>query len=374
MYDEQVSESQNREADVAALLAELKQQASLPLESAMTLAPGTYRSAGFLALEIEHIFRREWICVGRIDEIPNPGDWFSFDLVGEPLLIVRNEQGEVRAMSNVCAHRWARLKTGRGHAEQLRCPFHAWTYDLSGCLRGAPFMTKAKDFNPHDIRLPEFRLEIWLGFIFVNLDPDATPLAPRLTGLEEQLKAYPVVEQKTLSHVSETWDANWKLALENAMESYHVFGVHPKTLDPFLPTKTVTILPGEAGYNIHTMKSTLAPKAKSTFLRATIYPTLVIDVGHIDRMRLSWQTFMPLGVQSSCIRTGAAAMPGAAGLLKDPGEGNDMANAEDRPVVESAQRGLQASRARRGRISHLEAPIWEFTRYLSARLCSDRSV
>lgn len=355
--------------ELAELVSEIERQASLPLEAATTLPPQVYRSEEFLAFEKDRLFCREWICAGRVDEIPNEGDWFCVDIAGEPVLVVRGAGAEIRALSNVCAHRWTPLKSGRGHSMNLECPYHAWKYDLSGRLRGAPHMNKAKDFELRDVCLPSFRTETWLGFIFVNLDPQAEPLGPRLTALEAQLAPYVVASHQTSVHIQETWEANWKIVVENAMESYHVFRVHPDTIDPFLPTKTIQILPGGPAYNLHSLVSTLAPKASRTFLRATIYPSLVIDVGYLDRLRLSWLTAIPAGVGKTAVFTGQAAVPLAGEtLLADAKTGNDLANAQDRPICESVQRGANARNAGRGRLSHLEAPLWEFARYLSSRL------
>jgi phenylpropionate dioxygenase-like ring-hydroxylating dioxygenase large terminal subunit len=362
--------------DLAGLLAQMKRHGELPLETAVTLPREAYRSPGLYSLEIERIFRREWICAGRVDEIPALGDWFCFDLVGEPIIVVRDESHTVRAFSNVCAHRAVELKAGRGHSSTLQCPYHAWTFDLGGCLRSAPHMEKAEGFRPEAICLVEFRLEVWLGFIFVNLDRDARPLAPRLSALEARLRAYPVADATTVVHEEETWNANWKIVLENAMESYHIFRVHSKTINPVLSTKTVECLPGEPAFNLHMLRSRLVARPEAAVVwQAAIYPSLVIYIGPLEQPRVAWLTALPTDIGQSRVTTGQATVEppptGSEALQAVQARikaANDAVNSEDRPICESVQRGIGSSGARRGRLSHLEAPLWEFSQYLARQL------
>jgi phenylpropionate dioxygenase-like ring-hydroxylating dioxygenase large terminal subunit len=362
--------------ELVELLRQLKEGARLPLESAQSLPASAYCSPAFLSREVERIFRREWICAGRADEIPQPGDWFCFDLVGEPIIVVRDEGGEIRALSNVCAHRFALLKSGRGNSSTLQCPYHAWTYDCQGRLRAAPFMEQERNFVPSEVRLPQFRVETWLGFIFVNLDVEASPLRPRLSGLETQLAEYPVAETATVVHEIETWNANWKVVLENAMESYHIFRVHKKTLNHVIPTRSIECFSGGEAYNLHTTRSTLCADVKrGTVWQAAIYPSLVIYVGPLDHMRMSWLTVLPERTGLSRVTTGQALPdPPPRGsdawraLFSNTKAGNDTVNAEDRPICESVQRGVVSARTARGRLSHLEAPLWEFSHYLGRKL------
>ncbi len=112
-------------ASAAPIVSEIARRAALPLEEARALPPDAYRSDAMLALERERIFRREWVCVGRADEIPQPGDWFAAEVAGDPVLVVRGTDGRVRALANACRHRFAQIATGRGRAQQFQCPYHA---------------------------------------------------------------------------------------------------------------------------------------------------------------------------------------------------------------------------------------------------------
>jgi len=372
------------------LLSELGEMSERPLAEALTLPPDAYRSAAFLDLEIEHIFRREWVCVGRADEIPHPGDYFTGTIIDEPLLIVRGHDGDVHALSNVCRHRWTPLKSDRGHAASFQCPYHAWTYDLSGQLIGAPFMDKSPGFDLRHCRLPGFRSEVWQGFIYVTLDDDAAPLAPRLEDLAKTLKHYHLGDMRTVVSEEEVWDCNWKALAENAMESYHLFKVHKDTLEPFFPTAQLEMRAGGAGYNLHrgpmregvdyagaadaaALNADLTPLEQRSLWLSCVYPSHVIAVSFGSAI---WIAMQPFGVHQVKLRWGYAQSAGfpepgtteGAAYREGVRQGVGIINGEDRGIVTLLQRGVTASRAGRGRLSYLDWPIWEFGRYLARRI------
>lgn len=196
-----------------------------------------YTSERLLEIERAELFGREWICVGRADEIPEPGDYLTYDLLNEPIAVIRAQDGTIRALSNVCRHRAMPILSGAGHARRLVCPYHSWTYDTEGQLIGTPLIERRDDFDKAGCRLPEFASEIWQGFIFVNLDPDPEPLAPRLVGLDAIIGAYHFDEMRTRYVALEVWDTNWKSLVENFMEGYHLSALHRDTLHPVNPTK-----------------------------------------------------------------------------------------------------------------------------------------
>lgn len=199
-------------------------------------------------LELAELFGQEWICAGHEQEAAAPGDYFTFQAGSESLLVVRGADGRLRALSNVCRHRGALLAEGRGNSRSFVCPYHAWTYDSSGRLIGAPKLGKRADFNPRDCSLPSFACEVWNGFVFVCLAAEPPPLAERLAGLQDLVAPYHL-EQTKLRHVeTESWSINWKSFVENYMEGYHLTPLHRETLHPVNPTSLCRHFPAGEGY------------------------------------------------------------------------------------------------------------------------------
>ena len=197
-----------------------------------------YTSPAFFDFEREAVFARNWVCVGRIDQIPEPGDVMPASVAGEPIIVVRGAAGAVRALSAVCQHRGHVIACdGERPNGLLRCPLHYWTYDLEGRLVGAPRMGDALPRLRDTVRLPPVPVALWHGFIFVNLSGTAAPLAPSLAKVEPCWRGYETVDLVTVPPVSATtplpW--NWKVQLENFTDAYHPEFVHRGTHD-FAPS------------------------------------------------------------------------------------------------------------------------------------------
>lgn len=238
--------------DLAALGMALQESELLSYEQAWTMPKSYYTSPALLDIERERLFGKEWICIGRAEEIPNPGDYMAFQLCDEPLVAVRGEDEKIRVMSNVCRHRGTILARGNGHGRRLICPYHHWSYDLEGKLAGAPRMDAHETFDKSTCRLPQFASEEWRGFLFTNLRVDPEPLSPRLAGLDRQISNYHMEQQKLRWVADEVWHTNWKCLIENFMEGYHLSPLHKTTLAPVNPTKLCSHFePGDAyfGYN-----------------------------------------------------------------------------------------------------------------------------
>ena len=135
-------------SDLDIILSELARVAGLPMEQATTIPAQAYTSEAFLALELEEIFAKEWVCVGRLEEVAEPGDYLVTQLAGESLLIVRGDDKRVRVLSNVCRHRWTQVANGKGNATRFVCPYHAWTYDREGRLVHTRYMEQSGAFRP----------------------------------------------------------------------------------------------------------------------------------------------------------------------------------------------------------------------------------
>jgi phenylpropionate dioxygenase-like ring-hydroxylating dioxygenase large terminal subunit len=209
----------------------------LEVNRAQMLPPVCYSDPAFYEFEKEALFAHEWLCVGREAWIPKHGDYFTAMHMGEPLVIVRQQSGELKAMSTVCQHRAMLVAEGKGNTRNFLCPYHHWAYGLDGQLISAPAMERACDFKLADVKLPNFKIELWLGFIFVNFDLDAPPLAPRLSALTEVLANYDLENAEGSDEIdATTFGWNWKVMLENNNDGYHANRLHAGPLHDNVPS------------------------------------------------------------------------------------------------------------------------------------------
>jgi choline monooxygenase len=328
------------------------------------LPPILYTSGSILEREKSTIFDREWLCVGHVSEIANPGDYLTFDFVDTPIVVTRNRSGALRAFSNVCAHRSARLLDGSGHCAAIVCPYHSWTYDLDGRLRGAPFMDAGRI---EGIRLPEIRIETWEGMIFATLDRDAAPLAPRLASLQGRIGGFDIAAMNVVWRFDDEFGCNWKVLVENFCESYHVFRVHRDTLEPDTPTSSVEVLSDGPGFNHHTMDYRANDSGAGKDHLCCIYPATTLAVRQGSGI---WLSVRP-ATAATCRVTGW--------LAKSSPTEDDVASsidatkaflAEDRVIVSGVQKGLASGAGNNAPLSPMEATNWQFGRYIAERLLS----
>ncbi len=201
-----------------------------PLRSAATLPGPMFSDRSVFEDELRTLFQRTWVCVGRADEVQDPGDFRTFEVGGSGVIVVRDDEGRLRAYHNVCRHRGTRIlgsEAGSG-LTVLQCPYHAWTYDLGGRLVGAPHMDGVKDFRHEDYGLHPIRTEVWRGFLFLNLDGEAGSLTDYLGGFVRRASAFPLERLRRAHRYVYDIAANWKLVVQNANECYHCPGVHPQ--------------------------------------------------------------------------------------------------------------------------------------------------
>ena len=195
-----------------------------------TILPASwYRDPAVHVREEETLFHRSWIHVGHASRIPAAGDYLTYDIGGQSIIVMRAGAGRMHAFYNVCRHRGSQLLTEEGTVARIYCPYHGWTYDLDGNLVAARRSEKIAGFDRSCWGLRAVRLERMAGFLFVCLDEEAPSMSEAYPGLDEKLHACePEIEG--LVHVHRmTYDiaCNWKIAVENYMEGYHVRTVHP---------------------------------------------------------------------------------------------------------------------------------------------------
>ena len=203
----------------------------LPAEQAFSIPPAFYTSEDLLNEELKIVFQRNWIGIGRADRFAVYGDYETMNLGGKPVIVLRDQEGVLRAFANTCRHRGARLLNGQGNCKHIRCPFHAWTYKLDGSLSGAPSMKKVSGFEMSDNGLISYPAEERLGFAFVCLDQSVIDLDDYLGDLAEVHALWPIESLVTTRRRSLTVDCNWKAFLDVFNEYYHLPFVHPNSLD-----------------------------------------------------------------------------------------------------------------------------------------------
>jgi Rieske 2Fe-2S family protein len=203
-----------------------------------TTLPGRYfHDPDIFAREQERIFGDLWVCVGRADALPNPGDFTTVELSRESIIVVRGRDGSLRAFLNVCRHRGARLcleHTGNT-GPALQCPYHAWSYSLDGRLVGAPNIARDESLEREKLGLVPVALEVWEGLIWLSLAKDPGTVRDQLEpalrarfGDLEKFERYGIANLAVGTSISYDIAANWKLVVENFMECYHCAPVHPE--------------------------------------------------------------------------------------------------------------------------------------------------
>jgi len=203
---------------------------------------GRYTDPAFQELEHEHLFKRVWLYAGHESELPTPGSYKLCDIVGAPILLARDEDGEVRAFYNACRHRGAPVVRGTtGEARMLVCQFHSWSYNLRGELVRVPDERDFIGLQKEERCLPAVRCERWGGWYFVNLDPDAVPLLEYLDPLPRLLPEVAAAPFRVIDSKSVELACNWKLLAEAFLEVYHARTIHPKTVGPSLDTRGTVI-------------------------------------------------------------------------------------------------------------------------------------
>jgi choline monooxygenase len=194
---------------------------------AWTLPAQRYTDPSVFAAEREKIFARSWQLVGHRRQVEKPGDYFTIDVAGEPLLIARGTDDRVRAFFNVCRHRAGPAAEGCGSRKVFRCVYHGWTYALDGTLLHSTEMEGVEGFCHADFSLMPVRCEEWFNLVFVNLDPDAPPLVLSLGDLPQQIARFDFASMKFLERRTYDMNCNWKTYIDNYLEGFHLPTVHP---------------------------------------------------------------------------------------------------------------------------------------------------
>jgi phenylpropionate dioxygenase-like ring-hydroxylating dioxygenase large terminal subunit len=368
----------------------------LNINEAQMLPPACYVSQEFYEFEKRAIFDHEWLCVGRVQWAPNPGDYFTSSHIEEPIVVVRGNDGVLRAFGNVCQHRGMIVAEGRGSARSLICQYHHWAYGLDGKLIGAPAMEHARGFDKSCIGLPQIKLEIWLGFVFINFDANAAPLAPRLKEVTAAIANYHVDDAEGVLPDEPTrlpW--NWKVMMENNNDGYHANKLHAGPLHDVAPSR-LSVFPDlpkdtagyfrfngtehkDAGFNpthkaLLPIFPDLTDEERSRLVFGQVPPTLSLVV---LPDQITYMFLHAISANELAMTRGSLFAPGT---MKQPLFSERLAMgipsiksivAQDLHVDSLLPIGLRSRFARRGRYSwqekaQLELNNWLVTRYKRA--------
>ena len=318
------------------------------------LHPSYYTDAAIYVEEQTKLLAKTWQFAGHISQLEKTGDYFTFQIAGEDLFCIRNRDNVLKTYYNVCQHRAHQLLSDTGNCKMIVCPYHAWSYDLSGQLRSAPNSKQVEGFVREDICLSEVRTELFCGFIFVNLDPQAKPMQDWFPNVEAELRAFvPDIDQlKPLQWVETPERCNWKISVENYSECYHCSLNHPTFANGVVKPETYNVKPqgyclrhttecqnlDQMTYPIDLQSNPHAGHYSSWFLwplfSFQVYPGNVLNTYHwrvldVDRIIL-WRGWYSIdGTESDVVRN----------LAK---QDRDTTVEEDIHLVESVQRGMSS--------------------------------
>ena len=318
------------------------------------LDPASYTDPARYRQELGAIFFRTWQYACHISQVKRPGDYFSFEVGGQRLFVLRDRDGTLRCFHNVCNHRGHELVEGSGNKSVIVCPYHAWTYGLDGRLRKAPNDRKVVGFDRGAICLTQAKVEILCGFVFVNLDPDARPMAEWYPGVEVELREFvPEIGQlRPVQTIEIDEPCNWKITVENYSECYHCRIAHPTFSKGVIDPDSYNILP--QGHCLrHTTRTAAGERMTYSYDPASnphaadysswfLWPSFSFQVypGNV----LNTYLWRPTGVERTLVYRGWYGIDGVESETVRKLAAQDLATtvAEDVRIVTSVQRGLSS--------------------------------
>lgn len=358
--------------------------------------PGTfYTDEPLFRRELEELFSRSWLNVGREEDLANPGDFFTREIGTESVIAVRGTDGEARAFYNLCRHRGTRLvdATEGTKLRSIACPYHGWTYSAEGRLAGAPHTDGLVDFSKEENGLYQIPLDTWGGFLWANLDANARPMRDELGAFFAKFDRFPLRRlRRAARHVYEV-DANWKILVENYQECYHCAPVHPdlNRITPYFSGQVhdyfidgVSRAPFSGGYmefakdytsmtwSGYTKRPSLEGMTEGDRQRIyyyTVFPNLFFSL-HPDFLMVhrTW----PRGTNHSRVECDFYFEPSTMERPDfDPNDAVglwDLINRQDWAVCERAQKGMHSRVWKGGRYSDQEPQVHDFDQYVMERL------
>ena len=356
----------------------------------LTLPPACYSSEAALDDERRRIFGNGWVGIGRADLWEKPGEYRAIDVAGSPVIVIRRADGGLAAYANVCRHRGSLLLEGSGTVKTISCPYHRWTYDLSGALRRAPDMEDAPGFDPSANGLVRFHAAERFGFAFLSLAPEPDDIDDWLADFNDVLGPWSLESLKTVVNREMTIECNWKLFIEVFNEYTHLKHVHPDSIGGYytMPDRPEDVRGNFVSQFGETVASgtVLAEDAEAALppipsiegrnrngARYTwVYPNLTF--GAASDVIWVWDVW-PDGPDrcranfSLCVAPESLAADNANDCIAAIDRRMRTAIAEDIDALERQQRGIRSPFALQGRLSPvMEANVGRFARWYAAQM------
>ena len=321
-------------------------RATADLSRAATIPARWYIDPAFLAFERRQVFARTWQAIGHTRDVANPGDYFACEIVGEPIVVARAKDGVLRAFSNVCRHRASVIAEGRGSGPSLRCPYHNWTYGLDGRLLSQPEFEGVEDWDKDRICLPQFRVESWGPFVFVNQDPRAPSLEEAMGKIPSEVSSIgcKIDALQFAERRDYLINCNWKVYIDNYLEGYHLPAAHPglyRAVD-------------YKQYRVDTFRyysSQYAPMRDGSGADALYYWIFPNFMLNIYPNNISSNIILPAGHDKTLTIFEWFTTGDAAHLPEGAIDFSDQIQQEDIKICESVQKGLHSATYSQGRFS-----------------------
>lgn len=356
-----------------------------PFGTSRTLPADAYLSREVFAWERAHLFGSTWHCLGRVDELVTRGQIRAVDVAGESVLLTRDDDGALRAFSNVCRHRGHQLAPEGDaiDARLIRCPYHAWSYRFDGELRAAPTFTQTPGFDKTEFPLIPIRVETYLGFAWADLSGVSAPIEEHFGNLAEMAEPYEMGRLHTAATHTYTVAANWKIVVENYNECYHCSSIHPELCEVTPPESGVDHQPsgfwcgGTMDLKPHAVTMSFDGASQGARFRnvdqemarrvwyLTVFPNLLLSL-HPDYVMTHRLT--PLAPDRTSVECAWLFPPEA---FEHPGfdpayavDFWDLTNREDWSACEGVMRGVRQMGYRPGPLSSWEGTVYQFLAFM----------
>ena len=350
-----------------------------------------YRDAGFFELERERVFRQAWQIVCHLNDVPEPGDYHTLNFMDEAVVVVRGEDGEVRALHNVCRHRASRVAAGdKGNCgRRLVCPYHAWSYGLDGRLVATPKWQGFEHLDKDRHGLPPVEMEVYLGFVFVRFEAGGPSVAEMMRPYTDELLPYRFEDLVPLGRVTlRPRPVNWKNVADNYADGLHIPVAHPGLTRLFGGTYAIEARPW-----VDKMSGRLQPRPSSSWPERMYQALLPAVTGHLPEDRrdlwayyklwpnmafdvypdqVDFMQFVPVSAGETMIREIAYAWPDArreARVLRHLNwRINRQVNAEDTTLIANVQAGMRSSSYTTGPLGPSEVCLRAFGERLTSAI------